>query len=141
LNLSISNGLLDTCNNHETLTQARSLCLFALATYVIMEGSLPLAGGSDGCDDRNRQARNDRVPGSTNSTVENISITQTPFPITSPLVSDDWHTSLPDTAHVRFFKSVDWTKSVLGPIQSWCVSLRLHTFTLFADSQASCVYW
>lgn len=59
----------------------------------------------------------------------------------SPLERDDWADDLPDTEHVRFFKSADWGASHLGPLSTWSTVLRVHVFTLMADSRAATLYW
>lgn len=53
----------------------------------------------------------------------------------------DWTIILPDNKHVRFFRSVDWGESSLGPLESWGVGLRLHTATCLADSRPGVIYW
>ena len=63
-----------------------------------------------------------------------------PLP-TSPLFSTGWETLLPSTDHVRFFASVDWAATPLGPLSSWDAALRLQTFAVMSDSQAGCLYW
>jgi hypothetical protein len=60
---------------------------------------------------------------------------------TSPLFNPDWESQLPSTDHVRFFASVDWAATALGPLSSWDLALRLQTFAVMADSQAGCLYW
>jgi len=52
----------------------------------------------------------------------------------------DWFDTLPDSEHVRFFKSVDWGKTELGPLKDWGLALRIHTFTVMADSRPSTLY-
>jgi len=59
----------------------------------------------------------------------------------SALERDDWTVDLPSTEHVSFFRATDWSASLLGPLESWSLALRLQTFTLFADSRSSCIYW
>jgi hypothetical protein len=53
----------------------------------------------------------------------------------------DWTSVLPDNEHVRFFRSVDWGKSSLGPLEGWGMGLRLHTATCLADSRPGVIYW
>ncbi|KAG9566854.1 putative histidine kinase-like protein M3YPp, partial [Aureobasidium melanogenum] len=53
----------------------------------------------------------------------------------------DWTQDIPDTDHVRFFRSTQWEYSLLGPVQSWGTALRLYTYQVFADKRPSCVYW
>ena len=53
----------------------------------------------------------------------------------------DWADTLPDSEHVRFFKSVDWGKTELGPLKDWKTALKIHTFTVMSDSRPSTLYW
>ncbi|KAH4929012.1 hypothetical protein HBI23_142600 [Parastagonospora nodorum] len=53
----------------------------------------------------------------------------------------DWTESLPKTDHVRFFKTVDWTQTVLGETQQWSVALRMYTQMVMSDTRAACLYW
>ena len=39
----------------------------------------------------------------------------------------DWTEALPQTDHVRFFTSVDWARSALGPLKQWGTALRMYT--------------
>jgi len=59
----------------------------------------------------------------------------------APLSSNDWSANLPATAHVQFFRATDWSATPLGPINQWSLALRIHVFTVFADSHPACVYW
>lgn len=59
----------------------------------------------------------------------------------SPLERDDWTDDLPDTDQVRFFKSTNWSASLLGPVHTWNTALRLHTHSVLADSRPACLYW
>ncbi|KAH5339841.1 hypothetical protein HBI12_005870 [Parastagonospora nodorum] len=52
----------------------------------------------------------------------------------------DWTESLPKTDHVRFFKTVDWTQTVLGETQQWSVALRMYTQMVMSDTRAACLY-
>lgn len=52
-----------------------------------------------------------------------------------------WEEGLPDTDHVRWVKSFDWSKTDLGPIQEWPVELLLWTQQLLADSRPTTIYW
>ncbi|KAF7947546.1 hypothetical protein EAE96_008632 [Botrytis aclada] len=61
-----------------------------------------------------------------------------PSPIPTPA---DWTSDLPNSEHVRFFRNVNWAATHLGPLESWGLALRLHTFTTFADSRPACLYW
>ena len=54
---------------------------------------------------------------------------------------EDWTDNLPPTAHVDFFKEVDWGATYLGPLHTWSLSLRLHVSTLLADCRAAVIYW
>ncbi|KAI1003261.1 hypothetical protein K3495_g4945 [Podosphaera aphanis] len=57
------------------------------------------------------------------------------------LTCDQWTDNLPPTKHVQFFIATNWAATPLGPLSLWSVSLRLHIFTLFADSKASVLVW
>ena len=54
---------------------------------------------------------------------------------------DDWTRDLPQTDHVRFFRSTDWGSTKLGPLKTWDSTLRIYTRMLFADSRAACLWW
>ncbi|KAF1913763.1 hypothetical protein BDU57DRAFT_558724 [Ampelomyces quisqualis] len=53
----------------------------------------------------------------------------------------DWTAALPQTDHVRFFKSVDWAKTALGPTRQWGTALRMYTAMVMSDSRAATLYW
>jgi hypothetical protein len=53
----------------------------------------------------------------------------------------DWTKVLPDTEHIRLFKSVDWSSTRLGSLQSWDSTLRSATFQVLADTRPACLYW
>lgn len=53
----------------------------------------------------------------------------------------DWTLDLPQTAHVRFFRETDWSRSALGPLQSWDDTLRIFVRLVLADSRAACIWW
>ncbi|KAF2855382.1 hypothetical protein T440DRAFT_152743 [Plenodomus tracheiphilus IPT5] len=53
----------------------------------------------------------------------------------------DWTAQLPQTDHVRFFRSIDWAHSGLGPLKDWSTNLRLFTGFVLADSRAACLWW
>lgn len=53
----------------------------------------------------------------------------------------DWTEDLPKTDHVRFFREIDWSKSSLGPLNTWSPTLRLFTGFVLADSRAACLWW
>ena len=53
----------------------------------------------------------------------------------------DWTAALPQTDHVRFFRTTDWTRTALGPLESWSPTLRLFTGFVLADSRAACLWW
>ncbi|KAI9742385.1 MAG: hypothetical protein M1818_003918 [Claussenomyces sp. TS43310] len=59
----------------------------------------------------------------------------------SILIRDTWTDDLPSTDHVRSFTSKDWSASRLGSLKQWPAALRLHAFTVFADSRPSCIIW
>lgn len=60
----------------------------------------------------------------------------------SPLSKDDWWKHIPPSSHVDFFIKArnGWEDTLLGPLNGWSYALRLHVFTVLADSRASCVY-
>lgn len=58
-----------------------------------------------------------------------------------PIQRDDWANHLPPSDHVSFFRSVNWSSSTLGPLQSWTILLRIYTFNVMADSSAATLYW
>lgn len=53
----------------------------------------------------------------------------------------DWTQDIPDSDHVRFFRSTPFHYSQLGPFESWSTTLRLYTYQLFADNRPGCIYW
>jgi hypothetical protein len=53
----------------------------------------------------------------------------------------DWTEDLPKTDHVCFFRETDWSKSSLGPLNTWSSTLRLFTGFVLADSRAACLWW
>ncbi|KAH8647404.1 hypothetical protein BX600DRAFT_153472 [Xylariales sp. PMI_506] len=53
----------------------------------------------------------------------------------------DWTLALPDMEHVRFLKSVDWSKTHIGPIADWSSALRQATYQVIADSRPATLYW
>ena len=53
----------------------------------------------------------------------------------------DWTEDLPKTDHVRFFRNTDWSKTSLGPLNTWSPTLRLFTGFVLADSRAACLWW
>lgn len=58
-----------------------------------------------------------------------------------PEANEDWTADLPQTDHVRFFRTTDWSSSALGPLAQWDSTLRNFTRMLFADSRAACLWW
>ncbi|RMZ67390.1 autoinducer 2 sensor kinase phosphatase luxQ [Pyrenophora seminiperda CCB06] len=61
--------------------------------------------------------------------------------VKAPSEEHVWTDGLPQTDHVRFFQTTDWSQTVLGPLESWSPSLRLFaTFTL-SDSRPACLWW
>ncbi|KAE9965699.1 hypothetical protein EG328_009480 [Venturia inaequalis] len=65
------------------------------------------------------------------------------LPITTPSQPEewDWTEVLPDTKHIRLFRSVDWARTRLGPLPSWDHTLRQSTYQVLADSRPACLYW
>ncbi|KAK6596286.1 hypothetical protein QC760_006210 [Botrytis cinerea] len=74
----------------------------------------------------------------TTATTAEVFLSTIPSPIPNPA---DWTSDLPDSDHVQFFKNTNWAATHLGPLESWGLALRLHTFTTFADSRPACLYW
>ncbi|KAF2736302.1 hypothetical protein EJ04DRAFT_562548 [Polyplosphaeria fusca] len=59
----------------------------------------------------------------------------------NPNPRDDWTNTLPQTDHVRFFRSVDWAATKLGPYLDWSPALRVFVRMLFADTRAAVIWW
>ncbi|KAH7138609.1 putative histidine kinase HHK15p [Dendryphion nanum] len=57
------------------------------------------------------------------------------------LIEYDWTEDLPQTDHVRFFRTTDWARTKLGPLRDWSPTLRVYTRLVFADSRAACLWW
>ena len=57
------------------------------------------------------------------------------------LSKDNWAESIPPTDFTQFFKSFNWSATVLGPLRQWQVALRMHTFVLFGDQRPGCILW
>lgn len=53
----------------------------------------------------------------------------------------DWISVLPETEHVRLFRSVEWWKTPLSALETWTPALRLHVSTCLADSRPGVIYW
>lgn len=53
----------------------------------------------------------------------------------------DWTEALPDTEHVHFLKSINWSKTHVGPMIDWQGALRQATYQLSADSRPATLYW
>ncbi|KAF2670055.1 putative histidine kinase HHK15p [Microthyrium microscopicum] len=54
---------------------------------------------------------------------------------------NSWTRFLPDTDHIRFIKSVDWSKTHVGPIENWPPGLRQSFYQVIADSRPATLYW
>jgi hypothetical protein len=52
-----------------------------------------------------------------------------------------WTEDLPDTEHVRFFKSTKWAETPLGPLEEWGTALKLYTHTVLTDSRPAYIAW
>ncbi|KAF1937639.1 hypothetical protein EJ02DRAFT_458538 [Clathrospora elynae] len=61
--------------------------------------------------------------------------------VSSDDYDDDWTAALPQSDHVRFFRSTDWSRTSLGPLKSWSATLRLFVSYVLADSKAVCLWW
>lgn len=57
------------------------------------------------------------------------------------LAHHDWTDDIADGDHVRFFKSIDWAATPLGPLEQWSLPLRLFTHQALADSRPVVLYW
>jgi len=56
--------------------------------------------------------------------------------------SASWTDKLPRSQHVENFKyAIDWTKTSLGPLENWPVSLQTLVNVVFSDSRAAILYW
>jgi hypothetical protein len=53
----------------------------------------------------------------------------------------DWTEYLPQTPHIQFFRSVNWSATLVGPIDDWDPVLRQATYQLMADSRPATLYW
>lgn len=62
-------------------------------------------------------------------------------PPLSPFESDQWTDILPSTEHLSVFRNANWAATPLGPLSRWNTILRVYTCHVFADSQASTLYW
>ena len=52
-----------------------------------------------------------------------------------------WVNQLPAGEHTQVFKSVDWSATALGPLETWSDSLRQMTCLLMSDSRAAALFW
>ena len=52
-----------------------------------------------------------------------------------------WVDQLPMSEHTQFFKSMDWSATALGPLETWSDSLRQMTRLLMSDSRAAALFW
>jgi len=52
-----------------------------------------------------------------------------------------WTDGLPQTDHVRFFLTTDWSRTTLGPLEGWSQSLRLFATFVLQDSRPACLWW
>lgn len=95
-------------------------------------------------DNHNHNHNHNDTP-TTRPSAENASLaTICPDLQTTTAISPDgnaWYSKLPQTDHINFFKTTDWSKTLLGPLSTWNFALRIHIFTLFADSRPACLYW
>ena len=53
----------------------------------------------------------------------------------------DWTAALPQTDYIRFFRNTDWSRTRLGPLNSWSPTLRLFATYVLVDSRAGCLWW
>lgn len=54
---------------------------------------------------------------------------------------EDWSDSLPINDGTKFFKSIDWFLSTLGPLEEWPATLRFAVRLMLSDSRGACIYW
>lgn len=52
-----------------------------------------------------------------------------------------WFDALPHSDHVDLFRQADFSRTVLGPMSEWPLSLRNYVFMVFTDSRAACIYY
>lgn len=52
-----------------------------------------------------------------------------------------WTDVLPNTKHVEFLKSRDWSATSLGPMRDWPTPLRLMTLKIMSDPCSVNLYW
>ena len=52
-----------------------------------------------------------------------------------------WVNQLPTSEHTQFFKSMDWSATALGALETWSDSLRQMTRLLMSDSRAAALFW
>jgi hypothetical protein len=76
-----------------------------------------------------------------NTTTSMDADSETKEPLSAKSPTWDWTQVLPDTEHVRFLKSVDWSKTYVGPITAWPPALRQATYQVIADSRPATLYW
>jgi hypothetical protein len=62
-------------------------------------------------------------------------------PLSMPSDTHDWTAGLPQTEHVRFFRTTDWARTMLGPLKSWSPTLQLFASYVLSDSRAACLWW
>lgn len=53
----------------------------------------------------------------------------------------DWTADLPQSDHIRFFRSIHWSLTSLGPLATWSPTLRLYTLFVLADPRPACLWW
>ena len=71
------------------------------------------------------------IHGTTNAVQQPLSVAKPP----------SWTKLLPSSPHIQFFMSVDWSATVLGPLESWSYHLRQMTVLLMSDPRPAAMYW
>jgi hypothetical protein len=61
--------------------------------------------------------------------------------VSMTLDAHDWAATLPQTDHVRFFRTTDWARTRLGPLKSWSPTLQLFASYVLSDSRPACLWW
>ncbi|KAI9808847.1 MAG: hypothetical protein M1827_007170 [Pycnora praestabilis] len=63
---------------------------------------------------------------------------QIPQPLLKPA---DWTELLPSSQHIEFFKTVDWSATALGSLETWSYLLRQMTVFMMSDPRPASMFW